>query len=658
MLVLANCVAVLVHGQVDSVAALHSSLRDVLGTDTMVQRASLATEITDQLAHDLHEAPGIVTVLQAEEIQAAGARDLQEALQLLPGVVVARDVDDALGIAIRGNWAHEGKCLVMLNGTYLNENSYGTYALGQRAGLDNVSRIEMISGPGSVNYGGVAALGVINIVTKDAIESEGLTVTMQNGISGDRWSRNALEAYGAHRSGRTAITYSVFLDRGLRATRKDTLPDGRAIDRADSTQIHSGQFTFGLRSGRTTAQLIAGEYTHHISDKGSEVLRRDLLADLGHRFDIGRYTTVDVRGGGRVQLPWSNINDTSMALLNTNTIDQRLSLAGAITHTLSPQVTLRGGVQGYHESSRFVCPRPENVFTWNGSPALRTSDIATYMEMLVKHRLGNLTLGGRYEVNSAAGDAFAPRLAYTRPIGRFHLKLLLSRAFKLPTLQNLNNGPADHSITGEMVRTRELELGYRIASGTELVANLFSVDIRDPIVYVYEEESGTDNYLNRSRSGTSGADVKFRWRKGRFNVNAHHSYYAVDRRRTDLPEAELEVDAGAYQAVPQHVTNIATWYRTRDGLQVGLVLDHRSKVLSYGTAASGDLVLITENADAVVDLNLRWAPKAIPDLILLAGCRNVADTRRSIHSAYANGSAPLPFMGREWTFGISYRIQR
>lgn len=91
--------AMRVQAQPDSTRLLLvSGLHDVLGSDGAAPTSTLSTNITDRQARQLREAPGIVTVLLADEIAAAGARDLQEALMLLPGVTLGRDVDDAIGI--------------------------------------------------------------------------------------------------------------------------------------------------------------------------------------------------------------------------------------------------------------------------------------------------------------------------------------------------------------------------------------------------------------------------------------------------------------------------------------------------------------------------------------------------------------------------------
>ncbi len=159
---------------------MESSLEQLLTTTVKEapKAGSQQSGIADLIDQDIREAPGVIQILTAAEMAAAGCRTLEDALMLIPSFSLGRDVDDMLGVGIRGQWAQEGKCLFMLNGMPLNEASYGIYAMGLRFTLDHVSRIEVINGPGSVMYGGFAALGVVNIVTKTLADEEALKFSM------------------------------------------------------------------------------------------------------------------------------------------------------------------------------------------------------------------------------------------------------------------------------------------------------------------------------------------------------------------------------------------------------------------------------------------------------------------------------------------------
>ena len=98
---------------------------------------------------DLRESPGVVTVISAEEIRASGARDLVDLLQLIPGFTFGVDVWGVVGLAVRGNWAHEGKVLLLVDGQEMQELDYGTLQFGNHIPVSVIHRIEIIRGPGS-----------------------------------------------------------------------------------------------------------------------------------------------------------------------------------------------------------------------------------------------------------------------------------------------------------------------------------------------------------------------------------------------------------------------------------------------------------------------------------------------------------------------------
>ena len=89
------------------------------------------------------------------------------------GRVIVRGVPGALTSGGSEN------VLVLLNGLKLNENvTGGAFAVNLDLPVDNIKRIEIVRGPGSVLYGVGAFLGVINIVTEsvDTFRRDELTL--------------------------------------------------------------------------------------------------------------------------------------------------------------------------------------------------------------------------------------------------------------------------------------------------------------------------------------------------------------------------------------------------------------------------------------------------------------------------------------------------
>src|SRR5689334_11805921 len=103
------------------------SLDDLLKTDF---------DVASKVPQTYREVPGVITVITREEIMDSGARDLDDVLQLVPGFSLGVDVEAVVGIGVRGNWAHEGKVLLLIDGQQMNETLYSTNQLGNRYPID------------------------------------------------------------------------------------------------------------------------------------------------------------------------------------------------------------------------------------------------------------------------------------------------------------------------------------------------------------------------------------------------------------------------------------------------------------------------------------------------------------------------------------------
>jgi len=87
--------------------------------------------------------PNIVTLITNEEIKNSGARDLLDVLRMVPGYHFALDRDGRVGLGVRGNWANEGKVLIMVNGIEMNDLYASNYYFGNEFPVDLIERIEI-----------------------------------------------------------------------------------------------------------------------------------------------------------------------------------------------------------------------------------------------------------------------------------------------------------------------------------------------------------------------------------------------------------------------------------------------------------------------------------------------------------------------------------
>ena len=396
----------------------------------------------------LADAAAAIFVISADDIRRSGATSLPEALRLAPNLSVQRVNAVDYAISARGFNGYEtsNKLLVLVDGRSIYSTlSSGVFWDAHDVMLQDVERIEVISGPGGALYGSNAMNGVINIITRSAAETRGgllsvgggddeATVALRHG--GDLGDAGAWRAYvmGYARAGSRAVTGEEAHDdsEGLRAGARadwavgenrltlqgDVFDNQVAINEdllGTDTQVRGGNVL-----GRWSRPLAAGELQvqayfdrHERDEPGS--LEESGTWDLSvqHATDFGRHRLV-LGAGHRV-------------------VDSRFTAApgGAFLDPAERTLTLT------------------NVFI---------QDQISLSEGLT------LTLGAKFEDNSFSGEEFLPniRLAWQRPGGDL-LWGAISRASRTP-----NRIERDLTLPGFLVganfeseRVTAYELGYR-----------------------------------------------------------------------------------------------------------------------------------------------------------------------------------------------------
>ena len=130
--------------------------------------------------------PYAISVITAEDIRLSGARSVADALRLAPGVDVAELTWGHSAVSPRGfhGWL-ANQVLVMVDGRQIYDAFFGGNIMSSwPIQLEDIARIEVVRGPGGVTWGPNAVNGVINIITKDPADQQGLTITVRGGSQG------------------------------------------------------------------------------------------------------------------------------------------------------------------------------------------------------------------------------------------------------------------------------------------------------------------------------------------------------------------------------------------------------------------------------------------------------------------------------------------
>jgi iron complex outermembrane receptor protein len=178
-------------------------------------------------AERVADAAASVYVITADDIRRSGARSLPEALRLAPNLQVARGSEAGYAISARGmngsNTSAPNKMLVLIDGRSVYTPLFsGVFWDVQDVVMEDIERIEVISGPGGTLWGVNAVNGVINIITRGAADTQGAMVAA---AAGNRGSEAVLQHGG--RLGETGHyrVYGKYLQRNHTSTESGTPVD-------------------------------------------------------------------------------------------------------------------------------------------------------------------------------------------------------------------------------------------------------------------------------------------------------------------------------------------------------------------------------------------------------------------------------------------------
>ncbi|MCE3261857.1 MAG: TonB-dependent receptor [Pseudoduganella sp.] len=284
--------------------------------------------ITSVSRHEekLGNAAASVFIISATDIRRSGARSLPEALRLAPNLQVARVDARNYAISARGfNSPFANKMLMLIDG----RSTYSPFFSAvfwdvQGVVMEDIERIEVISGPGATIWGVNAVNGVINVITRHARDSQGtlLSVAASSG-EGDATLRfgGRLPQGGTYRayaqymalddtdtaSGDNTFTGMQRRQAGFRAD-WDVLQGGLSVS-GDVYQANLGQAL--TRDIRLSGANLIARFTRQLSDDAD--LRLQLILEHTERNQprnyVDRLDTVEVEGqhdvrAGRHKLSW------------------------------------------------------------------------------------------------------------------------------------------------------------------------------------------------------------------------------------------------------------------------------------------------------------------------------------------------------------------
>lgn len=505
----------------------------------------------------LVHAASAIQVISGEEIRRSGASSLPEALRLASNLHVAQIDSSRWAISARGfNALTANKMLVLIDGrTVYTPLFAGVFWDVQNVMLENIERIEVISGPGATLWGANAVNGVINVISRSARDTQGALVSGGAG--------SFLHGFGNARYGGHLGKDLYFRVQGFGFERGNTLlRSGRAAD----TNWFIGQGGFRadwLPEGGPQATVLGNLYGGDIAT----VAPRNTVVD-GQNL-IGRWTQpFGAESDLTVQMYWDRtyrrIANSITESLNTYDIEFQHRFPLGALHRI-----IWGG--GYRLMQDRVANTPAIAFL----PARRDlhlfnaflqNEISLIPDSLF------LTLGSRFEHNDYSGFEFQPtaRLAWT-PAVDHTFWAAVSRAVRSPSRIDTevfapNPPPLGLQGGGSRFDSEKLmayELGYRteVAQNLGLSVATFFHDYDD--VRSVEPVAGAPGQtiiLNRLAARTYGVEISATWQpldfwrlRGGYTLFRKHIRFG---RSLDVNQGRAEGNDPQHQFVLHSMINL------------------------------------------------------------------------------------------------------
>ena len=164
---------------------------------SLAELANLEVSIASKTPRKASQVAAAITVLTAEDIRNSLATTIPDILRLVPGLQVARIDAHNWVVSSRGFGDRTtNKLLVMIDGRSIYSHLFGGVLWDQHdVVLEDIERIEVIRGPGASVWGANAVNGVINIITRSAMDTAGTTV--MTATAGSEMSYTSLRTSGA-----------------------------------------------------------------------------------------------------------------------------------------------------------------------------------------------------------------------------------------------------------------------------------------------------------------------------------------------------------------------------------------------------------------------------------------------------------------------------
>jgi len=601
------------------------------------------------------EAPSSTTVITSDEIKRYGYRTLGDLLESVQGFYISYDRNYAfLGTRGVNLGDFNSRILLLVNGHRVN-NDLNDGAFVDTAfilDIDLIDRVEIIRGPGSVLYGNNAFFGVVNVITRQGKQVNGVETSGTYG-SFDAWSgrvtlgsqfTNGLQFLLSGTMYNSDGPDTLFYPQFNTPSQNNGIAHQRDNDGFGSFFGSVGYKDFTLE-GAFVDRVKGNPTAQYATTFDSPRLRTDddrsyVTLKYAHKFDYDIDASANVyydRSDFRIGLPEDTLFFEERqagewaggeAQVNMKILDQHMLTVGAEYRN------------DFRQDRRVLQPATGDVFTDVHTSRRNYGFFGQGVVTIVTNRL-HIDAGLRYDQYGHFDPSLSPRAALIYdPCERSTVKLIYGTAFRDPNFLELSD-PRFQDIKPEKIASYEVvyEQGINqyLRSSVSGYYNRMDdlIDFRNGIFTNFDAETfGTELAL-------SG-----KWQNG---IETRLSYTLQHTENRDS-------DAGLVDSPTHMIKFNASAPLLKDKIFAGLEVQYTSSRHTIFTDLSGSTVSAADAPGfAVVNFTL-FSQNLIRNLEASASVYNLLDTSYFDPASRFHQQNVIPQDGRTFRLKLTYKF--
>ena len=668
-----------------STAAEPDANLSVTGDET-----NAATQVASFAVTKLKDSPAVVTVISGEDIRTSGARDLIDILYMVPGYFVGQDVQNVVGAGFRGLWGEEGKILIMIDGKEVNELMFSTLQLDNGFPVELIERVEVVRGPGSVIYGGLAELSVDNIVTRGL---QGATDATAHLVYGEMTGANSASTGYARRRVTVSGRYVVDAVPGLSTYASLSLGEGqRSVSQFTDNMGATASMEGGSALNPSMIQAGVG-YRDLQATFLYQRLGNNSIAPSGFVVPAPQVTTFDsyygelvgtFRPNSRIEIvprfnityqrPWQASDPVNEAFYYQTSVRR---IRGRLLGRWAPidELQISVGGDAMFDEARLLVPAQNppvgtQLLFINGQDNIAYQTYGTFLELYSENPFLNVSAGVRYDHLSTIGGDLVPRLVLLKALGPLSLKGLFSLSFRAPGVENISLQGQGAPIRPEHTTIFEFEAGLDLPGKQKIAANLFDIRIDSPIAYTLDPMNPAgQGYINLGKQGSRGFEVTYSVRAPSAKLEANYSFYAPTF-ADNLAAYTVPGHPDQFMGAPAHRVHArgTVWVWERIGISPSVLIlgPHFTRGPDDPASTPGNIIRTATEipTQALANLYIFKDNLGTPGLSLGLGLYNIFGARYEyVHIstsgvAYTDDQAPFPGLDREVMLRLAYQYEK